>query len=87
MERTEAAAEGAGRTDGAEEGAAGEGGGGEAGEVREAEEDLSELVVVESTYGGGSGWDRVLRRRRRRRRVGSHGCRAQAATDLGDLAA
>ena len=54
----------------------------EAGEVREAEEDLPEQVVVEVTYGGGSGWYGVFRRRRRRRRrVGSHGWLAAEETE------
>jgi hypothetical protein len=55
MELAEAAAEGRGGADGAEEGVAGEGRAGKARDVREAEEYLPEEVVSESADGGLSG--------------------------------
>ena len=67
MELAEAAAEGGGGADGAEEGPAAESRAGEARDVRETEEYLAEKVIVERAYGGGSG------RRRRRWLWGGHG--------------
>ena len=55
MERAEAAAKGWGGADGAAEGVAGEGGADEAREVGQAEEDLSEEVVAESSDSGATG--------------------------------
>ena len=52
MEGAEAAAEGGGRTNGIEEGAASEGGADEAGERGEADEDLVQHVFVTGAYGG-----------------------------------
>ena len=65
MERAEAAAKGWGGADGAAEGVAGEGGADEAREVGQAEEDLSEEVVAESSDSGATG-RRLLRDHGRR---------------------
>jgi len=67
VELAEAAAEGGGGADGAEEGPAAESRAGEARDVMETEEYLAEKVIVERAYGGGS-W------RRRRSLWGGHGC-------------
>jgi hypothetical protein len=66
VELAEAAAEGRGGSDGAEEGAAGEGRARKAREVREAEEDLAEEVFGESADGAGQG-------------VRGHGCEVRTA--------
>jgi hypothetical protein len=83
VELAEAAAEGGGRTDGAEEGRAGESCADEAREGGEVKKYLAQEVVAEVAYGGGSGWrwrgfflERRRGRRRRRRRLRGHvGCR------------
>jgi len=67
VELAEAAAEGGGGADGAEEGPAAESRAGEGRDGRETEEYLAEKVIVERAYGGGS-W------RRRRSLWGGHGC-------------
>jgi hypothetical protein len=52
VEVAEAAAEGGGRTNGIEEGAASEGGADEGGEGGEADEDLVQNVFIKAAYGG-----------------------------------
>jgi hypothetical protein len=69
VEFLEAATECGGRTDGAEEGRAGESRADEARERRKVEKYLKQEVIVEVAYGGGSGWRGFLLRRRRRWRL------------------
>jgi hypothetical protein len=67
VEFLEAAAECGGRTDGTEEGRAGESHADEARKRRKVEKYLTQEVIVEVAYGGGSGWRGFLLLWRRRR--------------------
>jgi hypothetical protein len=80
VEVAEAATEGGGRTDGAEESGAGESGADEAGEGGQTEEYLAQEVVAEGEYGGRSGLSGFLLPRRQCTRGHGGGGGAQEAT-------